>query len=171
MSADVNKVIAEAAAAGVQDVLSTQPWWKKSSNTVTMACTGVVSALSVILGAGLDLPNSVRIAMGVTVAFLGVFATKATKNGTTVRGSEAVVDAVKQRVEEALTPPTSTLDDLVRGTADAAAREAERIATEAATAAITRGPAALPGVIVGGVADSAVGSAEAFLDMLKRGAR
>lgn len=167
MSTDTKRIVAEAAAGALADVLDQQPWYRARANTVVAACSGVATMATWLATTELGLPDPVRIGAGLLAAAAGVLATRRTTNGTTIRGSQAVIDATVDRVTDALTPRGATLDDLVTQVGQTAADAAARAARDAATAAITGSPAAVPGAVIG----SAVGSAEAWLDLIKRGAR
>lgn len=138
---DTKRIVTEAAAGALADVLATQPWWKRSSNTVTAAATAIVTMGTWALTTELGLPNSVKAALGVLVAVAGVFATRATRNGATPRGDGRVLDAVIPAVVDAIGDGAGSLDRLVREQAEAAAARATAAATRAAQDAITAGTA------------------------------
>lgn len=172
MTTDTKTIVTQAAAGALADILDHQPWWRAKANTVTAAATGIATMATWLATTELGFPDAVRIGAGLLAAAAGVLATRATRNGTTTRGSQAVLDGVVERVTDALTPRPGSIEDLIAKQSTAAAEAAGRAARDAATKAIA---GAAPAVIVAGVIEdattTAVGSAEAFLDMLKRGAR
>jgi hypothetical protein len=85
--------------AQLQRKIHEQPWFKKSSNTVTTAFTGLVTLAWWLTGTGLDLPSPVVNTIAGVLFLAQVLGVKATRNGTT---STTVRDATAPDVMEAI---------------------------------------------------------------------
>lgn len=76
-------VTADALAVWVRQALASQPWWRKSANTVTAGVAGLVAVAWWIGATGADLPEWATYGVGV-VLFVGqVVGVRMTKNGIT----------------------------------------------------------------------------------------
>jgi hypothetical protein len=166
---DMHKTIAAAAENALLDVLDQQPWWRRYANTITTAAGGIVTMGTWVATTDLGLPHPAQAAVGAIVFGASVVAARATRNGTTPRGSKELLGAVVPAITDALAPRNDApgLDQLVAQQATAAADAAKRAATEAAAAAITGGHLGQVGQVLGdaiGLGASAASEAErAFL--------
>lgn len=158
MNADLQKTITTAATNALLDVLDEQPWYRRYAGTLTTAAGAVVTLGTWALTTELGLPRWAQLILGVAVAVAGTVAARATRNGTTPRGSQVLLDSVVEKVTAAVTPGDGSLDQLVADRAAEAATSVTERATRAAVDVINGGIGAVgtvPGL--GGVAAAAQG--------------
>lgn len=75
--------------------LDQQPWWKKSSNTVTTVASGVAVLAWWLTSTGLDMPTWLTYLVGAGAVVGQGIVTKLTKNGFTNKGAADLQYAVQ----------------------------------------------------------------------------
>lgn len=94
------------------DLLAEQPWWKRISNTVTVALTSLFTMLGVFITFGVIKPTLwVGLLIVALFIIIQIITTKATRNGVTesvaTKVNDNQVEAIARRAQEAIQP---TLD-------------------------------------------------------------
>lgn len=84
----------------LRELLEAQPWWKRSSNTVTSAVGGLVAFAWWLSATGADLPTEVTYAIAAVIFIGGVLGVKQTKNGITPSVVTKVVSQLASPIAE-----------------------------------------------------------------------
>ena len=118
------------------DAIAEQPWWRRYAGTVTAAATGLVALIGWVTATWTSLPPAVSTILGAVLMVASVVAQRATRNGLTPRGAQDTVDALRDRVDTAI---TDTVQSAVEQVADAMSRDLPQPAVDVIEMARERG--------------------------------
>lgn len=85
-----------------------QPWYRRWSNTVVMACTGLVTLATWLTATWTDMPPVVASIIGGIVLVASVLIQRSTRNGLTPRGTRETIDALAPKVDQAIADAAAT---------------------------------------------------------------